>query len=408
VVKRFTQSWQINPTHILVLCNPIFILANNQNKSTLRVAVNTRFLIADKLEGIGRFTFETLKIIVKNNPEVEFIFCFDRPFDPQFIFAPNIKPLVINPPARHPFLWHIWFQYRLPKALKPLQIDVLLSPDGFLPLNAPFKSVVVIHDLAFQHFPKGVTWIRQKYYQYFFPRFIKKATQIVAVSEFTKQDIIHQYQIKEDKIAVVYNGVSSGFKPASRKLKEETIQKTTGGTPYFVCIGAIHPRKNIITLLKAFDNYSLKQKNPFKLVIIGRKGWKNNELENVYRQMKSKDDVIFTGKLNDNNLIHILASAKAAIYPSIFEGFGLPVLEAMACGVPVITTSNTAMQEIAKDAAFYFNATEEKELAQMMQNFEEDAELLASKTQKGLDQAQKYTWENSANLLWQSILKTIN
>jgi glycosyltransferase involved in cell wall biosynthesis len=374
----------------------------------LRIAVNTRFLIKDKLEGIGRFTFETLKIIVNNNPEVEFIFCFDRPFHPDFIFANNITPIIINPPARHAFLWHIWFQYSLPKVLKPLNIDVFLSPDGFIPLNAPFKTVAVIHDLAFEHFPRGVDWISQQYYKYFFPRFAKKASQLITVSEFTKQDIIKQYQINESKIEVVYDGVSESFKPIDNLEKEKTIQALTGGTKYFVCIGAIHPRKNIITLLKAFEDYCLKQKNPYKLVIIGRKGWKNIALENYLRQMKSKDDVIFTGKLNDNNLITILASAKATIYPSVFEGFGLPVLEAMACGVPIVTTHNSAMQEIAIEAAFFFSATQEKELSQILQSFENDEELLKNKIEKGLQIAQKYTWENTANLLWQSIIKTIN
>jgi glycosyltransferase involved in cell wall biosynthesis len=346
--------------------------------------------------------------MVKNNPEVEFIFCFDSPFHPQFIFAPNIKPLVINPPTRHPFLWFIWFHYRLPKALKSLNIDVFLSPDGFLPLNAPFKTIAVIHDLAYLHFPKGVSWLRQHYYQYFFPRYIKEATKIVSVSAFTKQDIIQQYQTTAEKIDVVHNGVSTDFKPLTQSQKEGNILKFSNAKPYFVCISAIHPRKNIITLLKAFENYRQKENGSYQLVIIGRKGWKNIQLENYYEQMKSKDDVIFTGKLNDQDLIHMLASAKALIYPSIFEGFGLPVLEAMACGVPVLTSAKTAMQEIAQDAAFYFNATQETELSSLMLNFEDDTELLNQKIAKGLHMAKNYTWENSGNLLWQTIIKTIN
>ena len=392
----------------MVLCKPIGYISKNQKLQHLRIAVNTRFLIANQLEGIGKFTFETLKVMVKNNPEVEFIFCFDRPFHPQFIFAPNIKPIVINPPARHPFLWFIWFHYSLPKALKTLNIDAFLSPDGFLPLNAPFKTIAVIHDLAYLHFPKGVSWMRQQYYQYFFPKYIKQATKIVSVSAFTKQDIIQQYQTTAEKIDVIHNGVSTNFKPLTQAQKEATILKLTKGKPYFVCISAIHPRKNIITLLKAFESYRQKEKGPYQLVIIGRKGWKNAQLENYYRQMKSKDDVIFTGKLNDQDLIHMLASAKALIYPSIFEGFGLPVLEAMACGVPVITSADTAMQEIAQDEAFYFNATQETELTNLMLHFEADTELLNQKIAKGLQKTQNYTWENSGNLLWQTIIKTIN
>ena len=113
----------------------------------MRIAVNTRLLLKDKLEGLGRFTSETLKLIVEQNLEHEFFFLFDRAFDESFVFADNVTPLVVNPPARHPVLWHIWFEISLPKVLKRINPDVFLSPDGFLSLNSNVKSLSVIHDL---------------------------------------------------------------------------------------------------------------------------------------------------------------------------------------------------------------------------------------------------------------------
>lgn len=364
----------------------------------MRIAVNTRFLQKDNLEGIGRFSFEILKRMVFKHPEVEFIFLFDRKFDASFLFAPNVKAYIVYPQARHPFLYYIWFQYSLKRKLKALKADVFLSPDGFLPLNVDVKKVAVIHDIAFEHYPKAIDWLSAVYYRYFFPKFARQADAIVTVSNFSKADIAQKYQISESKITVIYNGVSDVFKPLLTQEKHPfKFEK-----PYFIYTGAIHPRKNILRLLKAFESFKAKHQLAHVLVLTGRKAWKNQELENYYQHMQYKADVIFTGKLPDDELVSLVTHATAAVYPSYFEGFGLPVIEAFACGTPVITSKNTAMEEISGGLAYLinpFNVFDLENALLKLANMQPDKE----QQRKRIAFAQSYSWDVAADKLWETI-----
>ena len=140
----------------------------------MRIAVNTRFLIKDKLEGIGWFTYETMRRITENHPEHQFYFLFDRKPDSHFIFSQNIIPIVLSPQARHPLLWYIWFEISVKRFLKTNNIDLFVSPDGFIPLRSKTPSLGVIHDINFHHSPTGIPLLTRYYYKYFFPRFAKK------------------------------------------------------------------------------------------------------------------------------------------------------------------------------------------------------------------------------------------
>src|SRR5512147_3242428 len=148
------------------------------------IAVNTRLLIPGKIEGIGRFSLETLRIITQNHPEHRFVFIFDRPFSDEFIFSSNIIPEIAFPPARHPFLWYAFFEFGIPRILNKYAPSLFFSPDGWLTLNTKTRSLPVIHDLNFFHYPEFLPFTVRQYYNYFFPRFIRKADRIVTVSEF--------------------------------------------------------------------------------------------------------------------------------------------------------------------------------------------------------------------------------
>ena len=164
------------------------------------IAVNTRLLIHGKLEGIGWFTFETLSRITRDHPEHQFLFVFDRPFSPEFIFSGNVTPIVLSPPTRHPVLWYIWFELQIPRILKKYKADLFFSPDGYLSLQTKVRQLAAIHDINFAHRPKDLPWLKAKYYNYFFPLFARKAQRIVTVSSFSKEDIHKTYHIGNDKI----------------------------------------------------------------------------------------------------------------------------------------------------------------------------------------------------------------
>ena len=372
----------------------------------MKIAVNTRLLLKDKMDGIGRFAFETLKHMVPAHPDVKFLFLFDRKFDEQFIFSDNITPLVIPPPTRHPLLYKIWFEYSLPYIFKNHRPDLFLSPDGFLSLRSDIKSIPVIHDLNFVHFPDKLS-VYSKLYNTNFPQYAKRAARIATVSEFSKADIVKQYNIDEDKIDVVYNGAPSFYQPVDEIVKTATRKKYTGGCNYFVFVGSLYERKNIRNLLLAFEQFKTETSSDFKLLIAGRKVWWSNEVESLYETMRYKSDVIFTGRITDEALKNVMAAAYALTYVSLFEGFGIPILEAMHCHVPVITSDTSSMPEVAGDAALLIDPFSVDQIANAMKQIITDKNLYSILIEKGKEQCKKFSYQNSSNLLWASIEKCI-
>jgi glycosyltransferase involved in cell wall biosynthesis len=374
----------------------------------LKIAVNTRLLLANKLEGIGWFTFETLQRIVKAHPEHSFYFIFDRKYDESFIFSENVKPVVISPPARHVILQYLWFEFSVPYALKKIQPNIFISPDGYNSLRSPFKNLVVIHDLNFEHYPEKLPWLIKKYYRHYTPLFANKANRIATVSEFSKHDIVKQYGIAPDKIDVVYNGVNNSYVPVNETTKLSLKRKYSGGNDFFIFVGALIDRKNIENLFIAYDQFKRNSGSNIKLLIVGSKMWHNKQLEVTYENMEHKKDVIFTGRLTVEALCSLTASAMAMTYVSYFEGFGIPILEAFAAGVPVITSNVTSMPEVAGDAAILVNPHDVDEIASAMQQINNNKPLRDKLIEKGFDRCKNFSWDLSAHNLWLAIEKTLN
>lgn len=373
----------------------------------MRIAVNARFLLANKLEGIGRFTFETLQRITRNHPEHEFIFLFDRPYSPEFIFAPNVTPVVLFPQSRHPFLYYWFFNFSVTRALKKYKADLFLSTDGYLSLRTNVPQVAVMHDLAFIHFKEGINKLEEAYYNYFFPKYAHKAKRLVAVSNYTKQDIVTEFNINPNKIDVVYNAPSKGFVPLNNDLQNKVREKFSAGLPYFSYVGAMHPRKNVETLLEAFDAFKTSTQSNFKLVIVGRKAWQNEGIDRAYQNMKHQQDVIFTGRVSEADLYNITASAFAMVYIPFFEGFGLPIVEAMACDVPVITSNVTSMPEVADEAGILVSPIDANEVAQAMINLASDSNLYQQKKLASAKRKHDFSWDESADKLWNSLMLAV-
>ena len=368
----------------------------------MKIAVNTRFLLKDKLEGIGIYTQEIFKRVVELMPEHEFFFLFDRAYDEAFIFAKNVKPIIVSPPARHPFLWYWWFEKSVPKVLKAHKIDLFISPDGYASLNTDVPQILTIHDLAFEHYKEHTPFLVYQYYKRFVPRFCRKADKILSVSAFTKQDIVSRYGIDEKKIEVVYNGFENS-KWSMVNGQSHTIQKLSTidyrlltKKPYFIFIGAVHPRKNVLGLLKAFEHFKNTFSKEHQLVIIGRKAWMNAELEDFYQQMKFKEEVIWIEKIERNNLLQILKHAFALVYPSLFEGFGIPIVEGMSYGIPVITSNVSCMPEVAANAAVLVNPNDANEIANAMNELIENESLRIQLIEKGKLRAKDFDWNISA------------
>jgi glycosyltransferase involved in cell wall biosynthesis len=373
----------------------------------MNIAVNTRLLIKNKLEGIGWFTYESLKRITTQHPEHHFYFIFDRPYDPVFIFSSNITPIVLYPQARHPLLFWFWFEFRLPRLLKQLNPDLFVSPDGYLSLKTDTKSLAVFHDLNFEHYPEDLPFAFRRHYRYFFPKFAKKAIRIATVSEFSKQDIVKQYGKPPQQIDVVYDGANELYQPLSPEMISGTREKYTSGCPYFIFIGSLHPRKNLVNLFRAFDLFRQDHPGDVKLLIVGARKWWTKEIGIAFREMQFANDVVFSGRLNADELMQVLGASLALTYVSYFEGFGIPIVEAFRCGVPVITSNVTSMPEVAGNAALLVDPFQPVSIAGAMKKLAQDESLQNDLIRKGQDRKNEFTWQRTADLLWESIEKAI-
>lgn len=373
----------------------------------MRIAVNTRLLLKGKLEGIGWFAHETLSRLVVAHPEHQFIFFFDRPYDKEFVFAPNVEPVVLKPQARHPFLYYLWTEVAIPHALKKYKADLYFSPEGLGTLRTKVPTCITIHDLAYIHYPQFMDKLHKWHYARYLPKFAKRATRIVAVSEYTKQDIVQHYHTPEQKIDVIYNAPHELYKPLNNTEKEVIKEQYTQGEEFFLFTGALHPRKNIINLLKAFVKFKRRQRSKIKLVIVGRMAWQYKEIEEAKALMPYKDDVIWTGYLHVAELAKITASAYAMVYPSLFEGFGIPIVEAMSCHVPVIVANTSSMPEVGGDAALLADPQNPDDIAEKMMLIYKDEPLRNRLIKAAALQAAKFDWEQSATQLWESMMQCV-
>ncbi len=383
----------------------IFVL--NIKIRNLRIAINTRLLLKGKMDGIAWFSYESLKRLSQNHPEHDFIFIFDRTYDPMFIFGDNVTPVVIGPQARHPFLFVLWFEISIPYILKKYKADLFFSPDGYLSLSSKVPNIAVLHDLNFEYYPKDLPFFSRNYYKYFFPKFAKKADRIITVSEYSKNDICKLYNIEASKIDIAYNGVNDSYFPIDEKEKTNIRIKYTDGKPYFIFVGSLHPRKNLVGLFLAFDIYKKQTKSNSKLVIVGNKQYWTKAIKNTYLKMEYKSDVIFLGHLSPEILNKLVSSALAMMYVSYFEGFGIPIIEAFKAETAVITSNVTSMPEVAADAALLINPFDPKEIANAMAKVESDTTFRQNLILKGKERAKLFSWNYTAESIWQSIANVI-
>ncbi len=374
----------------------------------MKIAINTRLLLKNKLEGIGWFTLENFKRIVINHPEHDFYFIFDRMYSKEYIFADNVHPVIIYPPTIRPMIWIVWFELFLPLLLKILKPDIYVSPDGNLSLYTDIPQISVIHDINFYHRPDDLPLSYRWYYRHYFPKFARKAERIITVSEYSKMDICRSYKINNEKVDVVYNGASTEYSSLDPNEIIITKEKYTGGSDYFMFVGSMHPRKNVGGLLNAFEQFKKRYHTNHKLIIVGEKMFLTSNIDLIYNHMFYKKDVIFTGRLETSLLRKVMGASSALVFIPFFEGFGIPIVEAMRSGVPIICSDTTSLPEVAGDAALYVHPADVEMIVSAMFRITSDEKLRNDLIARGLQQCKKFSWDVSAINLWNSIEKCLH
>lgn len=375
---------------------------------TMLIAVNTQSLIKGRLEGLGWFTHEVLNRMVNNHPEHKFLFIFDRQWDSSFVFAPNVIPIRTIIPSRHPVLWQIRFNHIIPHLLKKFDADIFLSTDGYMPVCPKVPTYNVIHDIGFVHYQNIQPPYINRYYNYFFPKFAQAASRLGTVSEYSKADISKTWSINPEKIDVIYNGCKSMFRPMPQAEQEKVRNKITNGAPYFVYVGSINPRKNIEGMLRAFDRFKSGTSLPHKLVIVGQRMFSgDSSVAQTLNQMQYKNDVILLGRMEATDLQQVTAAARALVLVSFLEGFGVPLLEAMNCNVPVICSNVTSLPEVIGNAGLLVSPHSTGEIADAFMQLATDNNLHQSLVDAAQSQRQKFSWEQSAVDLWNGMMKIV-
>jgi glycosyltransferase involved in cell wall biosynthesis len=272
------------------------------------------------------------------------------------------------------------------------------------PPFCPVPVVATIHDLAFEHLPETFTRRGSMQLKLTVRRTARRAARIATVSEYSRQDLLRTYNLAPEKVAVTYNGIEPHFTPQASSANEaEDVRRRFGiGRDFLLAVGSLQPRKNLVRLIRAYAGLrdEIGGRAP-QLVIVGRKLWLTAEIFAEVRRQRWAEDVILTGYVTDEDLPKLYRAATAFVYPSLFEGFGLPPVEAMACGTPVITSNTSSLPEIVGDAAVLIDPCDEQALAVALSQITSDAALRARLRGQGIERAKKFTWRAAAEMTLQ-------
>jgi len=365
----------------------------------MRICIDVSAAVHERA-GLGRYTSELVAALLALDHNADYVMFYNNPasatIPPPLTSLPRLTTsLAIKPWRMAVLLSHM--AGRSQDSLFP-GIDLFHATDHLLPRLYCVKSVFTLHDLVFQVYPETHKSLNRWFLRLMIPRFLRAADAIIAISQWTKSDAVRLYGIPEEKITVIYEGVHPRFHRLHQTEIAAARQKYRLPQHAILYVGTIEPRKNLITLLDAYVQM-LRQHavaDDTKLVIVGRKGWLYEPFFRRLHELGLEGQVIFPGFVADKDLPAIYAAADVFVFPSLYEGFGLPVLEAMACGAPVVCSNSSSLPEVAGDAALQFAPTDVASLAAALQRILSDGELRRRLVAAGVQRAQHFTWEETA------------
>jgi len=370
----------------------------------MRIGIDIRTLMDAQYSGVSEYTFNLIKEILRLDNHNEYRLFYNSFGDclniPEFK-EKNVKLVKYNYPNK--ILNYLFFKiFNYPKIDKELEVDIFFMPHiNFIGKSSASKSLVTIHDLSFLKYPEFFSWRKNFWHKMVnVKKLIKRFNIVIAVSENTKRDIIELCGVNENRVKVIYPGLNNEFiniEMASDKLAE--IKTKYGlSDKYILYLGTIEPRKNVDGIIKAFNQLRVNnlELRDYKLVIAGGKGWKSKNIYEEWEKSEFKNDIKFLGYIDDKEKIYLYKLASVFIYPSFYEGFGFPPLEAMASGVPVIASYAASLPEVAGGAALMVNPYNINDMTRALKEILTDQNLKNKLIEQGLEQVKKFSWKNTA------------
>jgi glycosyltransferase involved in cell wall biosynthesis len=303
----------------------------------------------------------------------------------------------------------LWTHLRLSWEMLVNSPDLLFVPSHVLPVIHPRRCVVTVHDLGYHHYPEAHTVFQNIYLRWSTRYNARAASRVVADSEATQRDLMHCYRIPEERIHVVYPGRDESLAPIVEPAALSRVRVRYGlSDSYLLYVGTLHPRKNLVRLVQAFavllrSSFSIPEplSSGLQLVLAGQKGWLYDELFAQVRELGLAERVVLTGYVPDADLPALLSGALAFVFPSLYEGFGLPVLEAMACATPVVCSNVSSLPEVAGDAALLVDPLDTESLAEAMGRIVTDEGLRGDLVERGFRQIRGFSWRRCAREILQ-------
>jgi glycosyltransferase involved in cell wall biosynthesis len=358
----------------------------------MRVAYDARALSINKA-GIGYYTNDILKYIIANDPTINLFLISNK----EIIFEKNKGVALIETSG---LLWkfnsNVWFQLKLPLIMKKNKIDLFHGTMAVLPMLSDVPSVVTIYDLVLEILPGSMHWKNWLPLKILMKASADKSTRIIAISENTKKDIMKFFGIEQEKIKVIYPGISNNFCPCKMENDRLILNNFNLSPGYILTVGTLEPRKNINRLLNAYKMLVSGEENIPQLVIVGGQGWLSQDINELVDTLGLREKVIFTGYVPDSDLPALYRGAEMLIYPSLYEGFGFPPLEAMACGIPVISSNISSIPEVVGDAGILVDPYSPDDMARAIAEVLRNEELRTHLKSAGITRSVLFSWDKTA------------
>lgn len=356
----------------------------------MRIGIDARLVFYHNA-GIGQYILRLTQALAQINREDQFTIFKSRKDKTQIVTQANFKTERLWTPSHHPLE-----RLALSAELLPFSLDVLHSPDFIPPRYTRCPAVITVHDLAFLKYPRFLTRSSARYYGQV-DLAARQANHIIAVSESTKRDTVQMLGVPENKITVIYEAAHPLFVPINDPVQLAHVRERHRLPENFVLfVGTIEPRKNLPILLRALRHLRDRYKSDAVLAIAGNRGWLYEQVDQVVTELNLADAVRFLGGVPNEELVYLYNAAKLFVLPSFYEGFGLPPLEAMACGTPVIVSNVSSLPEVVGDAGMLIDPEDVEALAVAMWRVLSDEKLRDEMRTKGLKRAATFSWKRAA------------